>query len=156
MRRLMQCVCILQRRNFTDVGRSWIEQNLTGTQGRGKSGKPVFTCSVTCKVAEKGSGEGVFVSCGCAVCTWAPRLAVCPFVTEPCQRCAADAGTFCCFDQLHIVTPRAVPFATVLRIPPLRVFVERGRLKLQAPVYDILPLEEGAGERCSECEAGYD
>ena len=59
MRRLMQCVCILQRRNFTDVGRSSTEQNLTGTQGRGKSGKSVFTCRVTCKVAEKGSGEGV-------------------------------------------------------------------------------------------------
>ena len=27
------------------------------------------------------------------------------------------------------------------------------QLKLQAPVYDILPLEEGAGKRCSECAA---
>ena len=27
----------------------------------------------------------------------------------------------------------------------------KARLKLQALVYDILPLEEGAGKRCSEC-----
>ena len=27
----------------------------------------------------------------------------------------------------------------------------RGHGKLQALVYDILPLEEGAGKRCSEC-----
>ena len=27
------------------------------------------------------------------------------------------------------------------------------RSKLQAPVYDIFPLEEGAGKRCSECAA---
>ena len=31
--------------------------------------------------------------------------------------------------------------STVLSVP-----------KLQAPVYDILPLEQGAGKRCSECE----
>ena len=27
--------------------------------------------------------------------------------------------------------------------------------KLQALVYDILPLEKGAGKRCSECEPVY-
>ena len=27
-------------------------------------------------------------------------------------------------------------------------------VKLQALVYDILPLEEGAGKRCAECDAG--
>ena len=30
----------------------------------------------------------------------------------------------------------------------------KGRYKLQALVYDILPSEEGAGKRCSECGAG--
>ena len=29
---------------------------------------------------------------------------------------------------------------------------ERVKDKLQALVYDILPLEESAGKRCSECE----
>ena len=33
-------------------------------------------------------------------------------------------------------------------------FTVAGRVKLQALVYDILPLEEGAGKRCSECEGG--
>ena len=28
-------------------------------------------------------------------------------------------------------------------------------LRLEALVYDILPLEEGAGKRCSECVTGY-
>ena len=28
---------------------------------------------------------------------------------------------------------------------------DKGEHKLQALVYDILPLEEGAGKRCSEC-----
>ena len=28
-------------------------------------------------------------------------------------------------------------------------------VKLQALVYDILPLEEGAGKRCSECAYTY-
>ena len=32
---------------------------------------------------------------------------------------------------------------------------QRSRLKLQALVYDILPLEEGAGKRCLECDPDY-
>ena len=35
-------------------------------------------------------------------------------------------------------------------------FTVAGRVKLQALVYDILPLEEGAGKRCSECEGECD
>ena len=33
---------------------------------------------------------------------------------------------------------------------------DMNRLKLQALVYDILPLEEGAGKRWSECGVGFE
>ena len=37
-------------------------------------------------------------------------------------------------------------------IPSVHTFSDRAWSKLQALVYDILPLEEGAGKRCLECE----
>ena len=39
--------------------------------------------------------------------------------------------------------------AVVLEVRPQAPLTQS--LKLQALVYDILPLEEGAGKRCSEC-----
>ena len=48
----------------------------------------------------------------------------------------------------HQKSQQAPPAATTFKCSHC------GRDKLQALVYDILPLEEGAGKRCLECAAG--
>jgi len=46
--------------------------------------------------------------------------------------------------------PTTEPGRAAPRVPP-SIVPRYNRGKLQALVYDILPLEEGAGKRCSEC-----